>query len=278
MGERTAISWSRSTWSPWIGCTEVSTAAAGGGGCDDCYARALDARYRWGGATHWGAGVPRHRTGAGYWKKPEAWNREAGLERQIGLVQDGSEWSSPGFWPVFPSLCDPFDDEVPAAWRQDFFNLIERTPALTWLLLTKRIGNAVKMLPQAWLQAPLPRVWIGATMVNQREADRDTHKLQALPAVRRFISHEPALGVVRWPSLRGIDQVICGGASRQTRKAPEFDLECAYSTIEQCRGAGASPFIKQLGSNPRGIRLKDRAGADPAEWPRDLCVQEFPHG
>src|SRR6185295_6532613 len=177
------------TWSPWIGCTEVSTEASGGGGCDHCYARELDARYQYGGAKHWGAGVPRHRTSESYWRKPLAWNREAG---ETGKTRR-----------VFPSLCDPFDDEVSDAWRADFFELIEETLGLTWLLLTKRPGNAVKMLPRPWMQAPMHNVWIGATIVNQKEADRDIPKLLVVPAVKRFISYEPALGPVIWPGFNG---------------------------------------------------------------------------
>lgn len=44
MASTTGIAWARSTYNPWIGCTEVSTKANGGGGCDNCYARVLDAR------------------------------------------------------------------------------------------------------------------------------------------------------------------------------------------------------------------------------------------
>lgn len=324
MARTTGIAWSRSTWSPWIGCTEVSTEASGGGGCDHCYARELDARYRWGGAAHWGAGIPRHRTAIDYWKKPLLWNRLARMERDSGSCVDGSgrtlgangmqhQWTMPGFWPVFPSLCDPFDDEVSDTWRDDFFDLIEETPNLTWLLLTKRAGNASKMLPKAWLQAPLHYVWMGATMVNQKEADRDLDKLRAIPAAKRFISHEPALGPVRWPTLDGISQVIVGGESTQGKhKGRMFDVAIAHSTIKQCRAAGASPFLKQFGANPQEIayptgvseretlhfqragwtkitdaatndthwrkyyRLKDKAGADPSEWPPELRVQEWP--
>ena len=35
MAEKTGISWTDSTFNPWIGCTKV------GPGCDHCYAEAL---------------------------------------------------------------------------------------------------------------------------------------------------------------------------------------------------------------------------------------------
>ena len=317
MGERTGIAWCTSSWSPWIGCTEVSP------GCDACYARVLDARYRYGGAAHWGPGVPRHRTSKSTWKRPLTWDNKAFVS--------GERWT------VFPSLCDPFDNEVPEVWRHDFWKLIQATPNLTWLLLTKRIGNAVKMIGEArphddgrgaW---PWSNVWIGASVVNQEEADRDIPKLLATPAAKRFVSYEPALGPVTWPGFNAgtswcpickaivpdsvtsmhevthgvsigdaydpkkhtssvydlLHWVIVGGESNQGKhKARPFDLAWARSTIEQCGAAGVPAFVKQFGSAPYDssathipvdtLFIKDRAGADPSEWPEDLRVQEFP--
>ncbi|CAB1371341.1 conserved protein of unknown function (plasmid) [Denitratisoma oestradiolicum] len=77
------------------------------------------------------------------------------------------------------SLADVFDNEAPDAWRADLFALIEAHPHLDWLLLTKRIGNVRTMAPAAGLPA---NVWLGATMVNQSEYDRDVHKLLAVEA------------------------------------------------------------------------------------------------
>jgi protein gp37 len=317
MAETTGIAWARSSFNPWIGCTKVSP------GCDHCYAEALDARHKWGGATHWGVGVPRHRTSASLWTHPLKWDRACALERETGKVrvQDRDTWSRPGFWPVFPSLCDPFDNEVPREWFGDFMGLIRGAPNLTWLLLTKRIGNAKAMMPEL---AIFQNVWLGASIVNQEEADRDIPKLLATPVAKRFVSYEPALGPVDFrPWLRGqhhpkpwfprLDQIIIGGESSQGgNKARPFDIEWARSTVRQCKAAGVAVFVKQIGSQPRNwcvnrllsdptdaidyepdfcdayeahessrscdrcAFLKDRAGADPAEWPEDLRVQEFP--
>lgn len=289
MGKTTGIAWCTSTWSPFIGCTEVSP------GCDHCYARVLDARHKWGGATHWGAGVPRYRTKD--WTKPLRWNKQA--------AETGERWT------VFPSLCDPFDNEVPGEWRSAFWDLIELTPSLTWLLLTKRIGNAMRLLRTHDWCAGQRNVWLGASVVNQEEADRDIPKLLAVPATRRFVSYEPALAAVDFspwlmdghPNLADInhpthgdrylrygtpriDQIIVGGESDQgSHKARPFNLFWAARTIQQCRAAGVPVFMKQAGSRPgwweeNNIRIwatfKDRAGADPAEWQEDLRVQETP--
>lgn len=274
MGKATGIAWTTSSWSPWIGCTEVSP------GCDHCYARVLDNRHKYGGEgkTHWGAGVPRYRTKQ--WDLPLKWNKQAAASGQR--------------WTVFPSLCDPFDNEVPGHWRNDLFNLIERTPNLTWLLLTKRISNAVRFLPWGEIHMP-PNVWIGASVVNQAEADRDIPKLLATPAAKRFVSYEPALGPVDWDLawmrrmwakpystevLPALDWVIIGGESNQGKHmARPFNHEWARTTIAQCRAAGVAVFMKQTGSDHTALYERtqlNRAGADPAEWPEDLRVQEFP--
>lgn len=98
------------------------------------------------------------------------------------------------------SLSDVFDNAVDPQWRADLFALIAATPNLDWLLLTKRIGNAQDMIAEAiratgkdW---PWSNVWLGVTVVNQEEADRDIPKLIATPAAKRFLSIEPMLSAI----------------------------------------------------------------------------------
>lgn len=289
MAKTTAIAWTRSTFNPWIGCTKVST------GCDHCYAEALDKRHRWGGAEHWGPGVPRYRTKPALWSGPLRWDHLAAEERVSGKIETKEAWHTPGFWPVFcASLADVFDNEVPREYRADLWATIEQTPNLTWLLLTKRVGNVGQMIPDRWSVEIPGNVWIGASIVNQDEADRDLQKLLRLKMKgKRFVSYEPALGPVdfshylfrRTPK---IDWIIVGGESGA--KARPFDVAWARDTVLQCRAAGVAPFVKQMGSNattdhrtrPIGETyywtklLKDRSGSDPSEWPEDLRVQEFP--
>ena len=258
MAEITGISWTDSTFNPWIGCTKISP------GCDHCYAEALDKRHRWQGATHWGVGQPRMRTSESNWRKPVTWNKAREKDGKTHRV-------------FCASLADVFDNEVPETWRMDLLDLIQRTPRLTWLLLTKRIGLAARYLPTR----PLPNVWIGATIVNAEEAERDVPKLLATPAAIRIVSYEPAIGPVDWTRYPGIDWIIVGGASTQGAKARSFDIDYARSTIRQARAIGAAPFVKQLGARQHELGRvlespSDRAGANPEEWPCDLRVQEFP--
>ena len=85
-----------------------------------------------------------------------------------------------------------------------------------------------------------------------------------------------------------LDWVIVGGESGPG--ARPFDVRWARSTIEQCKAASVACFVKQLGARPfdglnedgspstETIRfaLSDRKGGDPAGWPPDLRVREYP--
>ena len=271
MGEKTGIAWTDSTFNPVIGCTKV------GPGCDNCYAAEQDSRKRWdGGKTHWGAGVPRYRTSASNWAQPVAWNRRA--------ERDGKPHR------VFcASLADVFDNEWPEGVRDDLWALIKATPHLTWQIVTKRIGNAAKMLPADWGDG-YPNVWLIATICNEKET-RDIDKLLAIPAVIRGISYEPALEGIdfaHWLAMYDhIDWIIVGGESIQGgAQARPFNIEWARSTVAQCKAAGVACFVKQMGSNAyvtesgqgfvqsRGVHFTDHT--DPKEWSVYLRVREFP--
>ena len=145
MSAATRIEWADSTFNPWIGCTKISP------GCDHCYAeRQMDQRL---GRVRWGAGQPRQRTSAAYWRQPELWNAEADRFRECGAcgwrgqIEIGASPVPFARRRVFcASLADVFDNEVPLKWLMDLLDLIRRTPNLDWLLLTKRIGNVTTRL------------------------------------------------------------------------------------------------------------------------------------
>ncbi|KVN30746.1 hypothetical protein WJ63_08190 [Burkholderia pyrrocinia] len=180
MSENTTIEWCDHTFNPWEGCQKV------GPGCDHCYAETRNARFAGGTAVNWGPGAPRRRTSPANWRKPLQWNRDGTFYAIHGRRQR-----------VFcASLADVFDNAVDPAWRRDLFALIASTPNLDWLLLTKRIGNVPAMLQHIGVDRLPDNVWLGATIVNQAEANRDIPKLLAVPARVRFLSMEPLLGPV----------------------------------------------------------------------------------
>lgn len=239
MGYATGIEWASHTWSPWIGCTNVSA------GCDNCYAETMMAKrlhfVEWGNA-------PRRRTAENGWREVRKWNRKAADERRI----------------CFPSLCDPFDNQAPDEWRDDLWSLIADTPALTWTLLTKRPQNIRKMLPDNWGDG-WPNVWLGVTTENQTEADRRIPMLQSIPAVVRFLSAEPLLEPIA-PDLAGIHWVICGCESGS--QARPCDLDWIRSLRDQCSAAGSAFFLKQAMIDHELVSVPMLEGRQWVEFPQ----------
>jgi len=100
----------------------------------------------------------------------------------------------------------------------------------------------------------------------------------------RFVSAEPLLGPVDLtPWLPRLGWVIVGAESGPG--ASPMRLAWARSLVARCRAAGVAVFVKQLGKRPQSddgrgtaipLKLIDRAGGDPGEWPEDLRVREWP--
>jgi protein gp37 len=248
MSKNTKIEWADHTFNPWVGCAKVSP------GCDNCYAESWAKRS---GMVQWGPHSPRIRTSEANWKQPIKWNKQA--------QEEGIRYR------VFcASLADVFDTAVPEQWRIDLFKLIEQTPNLDWLLLTKRIGNAADMLEKAirgithgregWESNHFPNIWMGATIVNQEEADRDIPKLLGVLAAKRFLSIEPLLGAMSvFSEITGellhtsgndynpgsIDWLIVGGESGHAARP----MHHAWVTQlrDQCVAASIPFLFKQWG-------------------------------
>ena len=116
------------------------------------------------------------------------------------------------------------------------------------------------------------------------------------------MSSEPLLGAVdlsKWLSLdqwlvnplnqcgpapETIDWVICGGESGPGARPMHPDW--ARSLVQQCKSAGVSVFVKQMGTvwardkySMLGKSLYargDTKGHDMYHWPEDLQVREMP--
>lgn len=301
MGENTKISWCDATFNPWIGCTKISA------GCANCYALDLmETRYK---RVKWGPQGTRQRTGAANWRKPLQWNKQA-WEECAECGWRGPHHETHDFCPncdgedlrptrqrVFcASLADVFEDNPQLIeWRADLLALIEKTPNLDWLLLTKRPENVNDMVPAKWRTVGRwPRhVWIGTSVENQETADKRIPQLQRVPAWTRFLSMEPLLGPVdltgqtvegvwidqeyadedlelqRIVTAEGwdIDWVIVGGESGYA--ARPMRIEWAQEIKEQCQAAGVAYFFKQVGGHPdKRDKLSD--------IPENLRIREFP--
>lgn len=230
MSDQTTIEWADSTFNPWMGCTKVSPA------CDHCYAERDTRRFgrvEWGSgkprvrtsAANWKLPERWNYTA---WRECRACGWRGHIRASFGESRYGDRSTCPSCASVeivparrrvfSASLADWLDNEVPIEWLVDLLDLIRRTPNIDWLVLTKRIGNWQGRLVSAasecrsggiearielgswinlWIAGnPPANVWLGATVVNQAEADRDAPKLLQVPASVRFLSIEPMLGPI----------------------------------------------------------------------------------
>lgn len=295
-----SIEWTHYTFNPWWGCSRVSP------GCEHCYAETFDHRL---GADHWGPTARRRFFGQKHWGDPLRWDAAAASNRSAKRLVFCASMAD-----VFEDYQGPDARELRIA-RERLWITIEQTPNLTWQLLTKRPWMMRLVVPEAWQSGGWPaNVWAMTSVEDQARADARVPELLRVPARVLGVSYEPALGPVDFTSWLhptfdgeeghphlGLDWVIVGGESGPG--ARPFDVAWARSVVRQSREAGVACFMKQVGarpvetSNPSSFslervpsfsmpaagglptwhyQLKDRKGGDPAEWPADLRVREFP--
>lgn len=237
MGENSKIEWTDHTFNPWVGCQKV------GPPCDNCYAEGWAKRS---GMVEWGPHAERRRTSEANWNKPFKWNVDAGKAGERRRV-------------FCASLADWLDNQAPYSWRLALALVIETTPNLDWLLLTKRISNFEQIAP--WTSSVPSNVWLGISCGDQGEFDRDYIKLANIPAPVHFISYEPALGPL---SIRESypfpDWIICGGESGS--KARYMQPQWARDLRDECSARSVPFFMKQM--------------TRKAPIPDDLMVRQFP--
>lgn len=226
MGKDTKIAWADNTWNPWQGCHKVSP------GCANCYMFRDKKRYGQDPAT-----VIRSKPAT--FNKPLHWKDQA---------------------KVFVCSWSDFFIEDADEWRDDAWEIMRKTPHLTYLLLTKRPENIADRLPVDW---PLPNVWLGVTAENQEQADKRIPILLSIPAVLRFVSVEPMVGPVElrpeWLLCLSEGQhmnivecghgllnwVIVGGESGPGARPCHPDW--IRSLRDQCEKAGWAFMFKQWG-------------------------------
>jgi protein gp37 len=233
MAESSAIEWTDATVNFWWGCTKV------GPGCDNCYAEDLN-RFR--GTGEWGPGTPR------LWIKGST-----ALISRLHRQHDKFFAAHGRHRRVFiQSMSDLFDNEVAWPWRVIAFDDIETADLLEIQIVTKRISNVERMVPNAWREGRWPRhVGLMVTVCTQAEADRDIPRL--LDLKRRLgipwvgLSMEPLLERVDLPPewLAELDWIITGGESGDHARPMHPDW--ARQLRDQCTEAGVPFLFKQWG-------------------------------
>lgn len=259
---KTKISWCDYTFNPWIGCAKVAPE------CKFCYAEQLmDKQYK---KAEWGLDGTRNRTSVNYWRDPYKWNKFHAMTGTVGRV-------------FCASLADVFEyreDLDPI--REDLWKIIEETPFLDWLLLTKRPANIFSMIPEKWMDEGAPQnIWFGASMGTQdawnRFAPLMVHTKQRLKAKCVWASMEPLLEPVKIGP--GMDWVVIGGESGNHKDIRRTDPEWIWSLIDDCHLHKSTIFVKQLGKKlaaQYGIKGKSE---DWDKWPAcfaNMKIREWP--
>lgn len=149
------------------------------------------------------------------------------------------------------SMADVFEDH-PAnnEERPKLWDLVNRTPWLDWLLLTKRPENIRAMVPDDW-GSGYANVWLGTSIEDERVIDR-SHTLVSTPAAVHFLSIEPLIGRIPNVPLIDIEWVIVGGESGAGCRPMLEDW--VLEIQRQCDDAHVPFFFKQWGGVHKAAR------------------------
>ncbi len=208
------IEWTQSTWNPVTGCDKVSP------GCKFCYADRMAKRLK-------AMGQPNYANGF-----------ELTLhERMLHLPL---KWKAPQI--IFVnSMSDLFHTNVPLAYIQKVFEVMDKSFWHTFQVLTKRSDRLLSLDPNLFWPA---NVWMGVSVENEKYTFRIDHLRQTNASVK-FLSLEPLIGPLPNLELQGINWVIVGGESGPG--AREIKEEWVIDIRDQCLSAQIPFFFKQWG-------------------------------
>lgn len=250
MAKESHIQWTDATWNPWVGCTKISE------GCRGCY----------------------------MYREQNRWGRNPAIIRRTS----DATFFSPLKWKesklVFTCSYSDFFIEEADDFRQQAWDVIRRTPHLTYQILTKRPERIEKCLPPDWGEG-WDNVWLGVTVENEQTISR-TLILSGVKSKVRFISAEPLLGPVGFVKHFNnqlsdyFHWVIVGGESGHKTgkyKYRECKEEWVQNLITELKVANVPVFMKQTGNHiARELGLRDSFGGDYDEFPHWMKFHEWP--
>ncbi len=158
------IEWTDETWNPVTGCTKVSQ------GCKNCYAERIYERF------HPGQKFTTVRTHTSRLQIPIHWKKP----RMIFVN----------------SMSDLFHESVDPDFIAQVFRIMEQTPHHTYQILTKRPAQMLAWFKAYNAEKPLPNVWLGVSVEDQKTANERIPLLIQVPAAVKFLSCEPLLGLI----------------------------------------------------------------------------------
>lgn len=278
------IEWTDTTWNPVRGCSLVSA------GCEHCYAMKQAHRMSHPGGAYEGL------TEIG--PNGVRWNGkiklvESELAKPLRMKKPQKIFVN--------SMSDLFHPDVPFEFIDKVMAVIALCPQHTFIVLTKRPermaeyfndnstvrsttrGDSLisywKKFPPKGIAAiclehytfPLPNLWLGVSVEDQKTADARIPKLLATPAAVRFVSYEPALGPVDFAE-------IYSGITRESVLAPECwgDCNCdgLYGFDPGCRyNGGDGALTRKLDWIIMGGESGPGARPMHPDWAQDVRDQ-----
>lgn len=300
MSDKTGIEWTDATWNPLVGCSVKSP------GCKNCYAMPMAHRIQ---AMSKASGRSTHYEGT----TRDTANGPV-FSGRINLapphiLNQPLNWKRPRV--IFVnSMSDLFHENVPWNWIDEIFTVMAECPQHIFQILTKRSARMRDYILNFterrkdfdchsgldWCKWPLPNVWLGVSVEDQKRADERIPDLLETPAAVRFLSCEPLLGPLdltridldgyseiyplkgttdcedddgnKTPDLPSLDWVIVGGESGPD--ARPMHPHWARTIRDQCQAEAVPFFFKQWGEwRPPGPNeyfntAHGRAGKPPA--------------
>ena len=173
MGDKTRIDWCDATINPVRGCSR---------GCEYCYARKMNARWRW----------------VEDFSVPQFFPK---------ALEQPCKWKKPRIIFVC-SLGELFDPLVPDAWINRTFAMMEENPQHEFLLLTKRTRRACR-----WFPVLPDNARIGVSITSDKDKSNSFEYYtdgQWWGEEKSFISFEPLLGPTSGVIYSRISWIIIG--------------------------------------------------------------------
>lgn len=227
MGEKSGVEWCDHSFSINWGCEQVPQVNGLPSACDNCYAKTLSERWKF---DVWGKDKPRRMLSEHHWNEPFRWNRKAEKAKERKRV----------FCGPMNDICEDRRDLDPL--RERLIAIIEQTPWLDWMLLTKRPFLYKRFFP--WKVWP-KNAWAGTTTEHQYWFDHRMKALKEVPAEVHFVSAEPLFTPIDISAhLKDLQWVITGTESGIKARMGTQE-SWIRSLKDQCVGAGIPFFYKQ---------------------------------
>ncbi len=212
-------------WNPWHGCIRKSE------GCENCFMYSIDKQRGQNGRNIFKVknlfDYPLQKDKKGQYKV------RSGLMLRVCMTSD-----------FFLQEADE--------WRNEAWDIMQKRPDVTFILLTKRPERVMQCLPKNWDQG-WDNIFFNITTENQKRADERIPLLKDLPFKHKGIIVAPFIGPVsikKYLDMHFIEQVVAGGENYNGARPLHYDWvkqlyqECVDANVRFCFMETGTHFIK----------------------------------